>query len=358
MASVENSATTSDRLNSNTVDLRSDTVTSPDEGMREAMAKAKVGDDVYGEDPSINDLEKLAARLLGKESAIFFPSGTQSNLSAILAHCGRGDELIAGENYHSIKSEASGASALGGVAMCPIATEPDGSLDPEKIVQAVKPDDPHFPRTRLLCLENTVSGSAIPFKNLSLSASAARQANLSVHLDGARLFNAAEKLKESPSRLAGVADSVSVCLSKGLGAPAGTMLAGSKEFCAKARRNRKILGGSMRQSGILAAAGIYALENNVGDLADDHRRADALASAIADFPAEWRIAAKVATNMVFVTPRPDDHAPFQAFLSRRGIKIGWQRPSIRIVVHREIDDEDIGYAISSMRDYFKNRRPI
>ena len=353
MTNVRKTTKSRDRLNSCIVDFRSDTVTKPDEGMRAAIAGAIVGDDVYGEDPSVNELEEFAAKLLGKEAAVFFPSGTQSNLSAMLVHCGRGDELIGGDCYHAIKSEAGGASALGGVVMCPIATGPGGELAPEKIFQAVKPDDPHYPRTRLLCLENTVSGSAISLKKLSLSASAARDSNLSVHLDGARLFNAAEHLQVSPSSLAGVADSVSVCLSKGLGAPAGTVLAGTMEFCCRARRNRKILGGSMRQSGFLAAAGIYALKNNVRSLADDHRRANALASAIAKFPDEWGISANAATNMVYITPKPDDHAPFREFLAQRGIIIGWQMPSIRVVVHRDVDDDGIDYAVESMRAYFK-----
>ncbi|MCY4462397.1 MAG: low-specificity L-threonine aldolase [Albidovulum sp.] len=353
MASSAYSTMKRDQSNADTVDLRSDTVTKPDEGMRKAMAEAKVGDDVYGEDPTVIELEAMAARILGKEASIFFPSGTQSNLAAILAHCGRGDELIAGENYHSIKSEAGGASVLGGIAMCPIKTETDGSLAPANVKAAIKPDDPHCPRTRLLCLENTVSGSAIFLDKLALSASAAREAGLSVHLDGARLFNAAESLEESPAALAGVADSVSACLSKGLGAPAGTVLAGSREFCAAARRNRKILGGSMRQSGVLAAAGIYALENNIAGLAEDRRRAKALSAAIARFPDEWGIAAEAATNMVFVTPKPCDHAPFRRFLEKRGILIGWQMPTMRIVVHRGIGDEDIERTADSMLEYFK-----
>ena len=335
------------------VDLRSDTVTKPDAGMRQAIAAAEVGDDVYGDDPTTNELERRAAQLLGKEAAAFFPSGTQSNLAAILAHCGRGDEMVVGRTYHTYVSEAGGASALGGVVFCTIPVAEDGSLEPDEINAAVKEDDPHKPRTRLLCLENTVSGTPVPLVRMESAVEAARRRSLSVHLDGARIFNAAAALGTSAADIASAADSVSVCLSKGLGAPAGTVLAGRKGFIGSARRNRKVLGGGMRQTGVLAAAGLYALENNIAKLPDDHRRAEALARALRQIPDSEGLTVRQATNMVFVTPRPEDHAPLLEHLERKSILTGRTRPTLRIVTHLGVTDEDIERAADAFREFYR-----
>ena len=343
----------SPRTGNRAIDLRSDTVSRPSPGMRAAMAAAEVGDDVFGDDPTVKELESRMADLLGKAAAVFFPSGTQSNLSAILSHCGRGDEMVVGDRYHSYYFEAGGASALGGVAFNTIPVRPDGSLDPVHIVAAVKPDDPHHPRSRLLCLENTVSGSAVPLEYLQAAADAARTTGLAVHLDGARLFNASVALDTSVSELASVSDTVSVCLSKGLGTPAGTVLAGTETVIQLARRNRKVLGGGMRQTGVLAAAGMYALDNNVERLADDHRRASKLAAALNDIPVSAGLKAHCATNMVFVTPRPEDHSDLHQFLAERGILIGNKAPTMRIVFHLDIDDRDTDLTIGAFRDFFR-----
>lgn len=337
---------------SDAVDLRSDTVTRPCSGMRNAMAEAKVGDDVLGDDPTVIELERRTAALLGKDAAVFFPTGTQSNLAAILSHCGRGDEMIVGRSYHTYASEAGGASVLGGIVFCPLSVGPDGALDPDEITSAVKADDPHNPRTRLLCLENTVSGKPVSFASMEASAHAARKHGLAIHLDGARIFNAAAALGTSASNIASVADSVSVCLSKGLGTPAGTMLAGSEPFVRTARRNRKILGGGMRQSGVLAAAGLFALEHNVERLPEDHRRADLLADALRKLPASAGLDVRHATNMLFVTPRKEDHAPLVSFLARRSVLVGNKFPTLRIVMHLGIDDDEVEAAATAFKEFY------
>lgn len=335
------------------VDLRSDTVTKPDAGMRRAIAEAEVGDDVYGDDPTANELERRTAQLLGKEAAAFFPSGTQSNLAAILAHCARGEEMIVGRTYHTYVSEAGGASALGGVVFCPIPVAEDGSLDSREVAAAVKASDPHKPFSRLLCIENTVSGTPVPLDRMGFAAEAARHRGLSVHLDGARIFNAAAALGTSAASIASAADSVSVCLSKGLGAPAGTVLAGRRRFIGAARRNRKVLGGGMRQTGILAAAGLYALENNVERLPDDHRRAEVLARALRQIPDSEGLTVRQATNMVFVTPRQQDHEPLLKHLERKSILTGTTRPTLRIVTHLGVTDEDIERAADAFREFYR-----
>ncbi|MCY3878764.1 MAG: low-specificity L-threonine aldolase [Rhodobacteraceae bacterium] len=336
------------------VDLRSDTVTKPGAAMRSEMAEAEVGDDVFGEDPTVNALEARAAELLGKEMAVFFPSGTQSNLSAILTHCQRGDEMLVGDHYHSFHDEAGGASALGGVAYSTLPVQEDGSLDRDHITAAVRSDDPHYPRTRLLCLENTTSGRAVPTAQLSAAAETAREFGLRVHLDGARLFNAAAELKETAACIASVADTVSVCLSKGLGAPAGTILAGRGEFEYAVRRNRKILGGGMRQAGVIAAAGLYALNNNITRLAEDHGRAARLADELSALPQGSLAELSQATNMVFVTPHESDLEPLHRFLARRGVMIGNRRPTMRIVFHLGITDEGVTEAANAFREFFEN----
>lgn len=337
------------------VDLRSDTVTQPSEGMRAAMAGAVVGDDVYGEDPTVTALEEKGAALLGKQASLFFPSGTQSNLAALLTHCGRGQEYIAGDRYHVFTSEAGGAAVLGGIMPCPIPTQDDGGLDPESIRTAIKPDDPHYPVTRLLCLENSVSGKVLSPKRIAEPAAVARTAGLRVHLDGARLFNAAVALGLDAAELAAPADSISICLSKGLGAPVGTLLVGESDFIAAARRQRKILGGALRQVGVLAACGLYALENNIDRLADDHRRAAHLADALAQFPVLEVKRQAAPSNMVFITPRAEDHTALSQHLRERGIVIGGQRPTIRLVLHMGIDDDGLERCCAAFREFYRGR---
>lgn len=320
-------------------DFRSDTVTRPCSGMRAAMAEATVGDDVFGDDPSVAKLEAVAAGLAGKQAALFLPSGTQSNLVAALSHCGRGEEIIIGREYHLFADEAKGASVLGGVAFEPLETDARGALDPDAIEAAVQPDDPHQAISRLLSLENTVSGSAIPLAHLQDCARAARKHGLSLHLDGARLFNAAASLGCSVGDLASVADSVSLCLSKGLGAPLGSVLVGDAALIARARRIRKMLGGGMRQVGVVAAAGLYALAHNVERLIEDQRKAERLGQTLAQLPqtgsGAWQV--KQATNMVFVTPPKGQASALLAALKQDGLLAGGA-PSLRLVMHKDVDE--------------------
>ena len=264
------------------IDLRSDTVTQPTPAMRKAMAEAEVGDDVYGDDPTVNRLELLAAELLGKEDAILAASGTQSNLMAVLSHCERGEEYIVGQQAHTYRFEAGGAAVLGSIQPQPLDFEPDGSIELTRVAQAVKPDDFHFARTRLFCLENTQGGKVLPLDYLEAAEVLARKFSLGLHLDGARLFNAAVKLNVPPTTIARHFDTISICLSKGLGAPVGSLLCGSRELIKKSRRWRKMLGGGMRQAGILAAAGIMALEDHVERLQEDHENASFLAEKLSD----------------------------------------------------------------------------
>src|SRR3984893_17814610 len=262
------------------IDLRSDTVTRPSPGMRAAMAEAEVGDDVYGDDPTVNRLQASIAERFGFESALFFASGTQSNLAALMAHCGRGDEYLVGQEAHTYRYEQGAAAVLGSIQPQPLENEPDGAIALERIASAIKPQDIHFARTRLLALENTIGGRVLPMAYLRQVTEFAHAQNLCTHLDGARIFNAIVKLQIDERSAAAGFDSVSVCLSKGLGAPAGSLLLGSRDFIAQARRWRKALGGGMRQAGVLAAAGIYALEHHVHKLAQDHETAAFLAAGL------------------------------------------------------------------------------
>ena len=331
------------------VDLRSDTVTRPSAAMYEAMREAAVGDDVYGEDPTVNRLEAEAARMLGKQAGLFLSSATQANLVAMLVHNARGEEVLLGDRYHIFVSEAGGSSALGGVVLYPLAIDETGGVSPQQVLAAIKEDDPHHPVTRTLALENTVSGQVQdPSRHQALAATA-REHGLSLHLDGARLMNAAVALGSTAAELAAPFDSVMLCLSKGLGAPVGAMLCGGSEFIARARRQRKQLGGGMRQAGVLAACGLYALENNIERLADDHARATRLAEGlgrIEDLPVRH------ATNMVFVEPRAEDIVPLGEHLRERGIEIGDQAPRLRLVTHLDIDDAGIERAIDAFRSYY------
>ncbi|MCC7548061.1 MAG: low-specificity L-threonine aldolase [Burkholderiales bacterium] len=333
------------------IDLRSDTVTRPTSGMRAAMAAADVGDDVYGEDPTVNRLESLAAGMLGKEAALFVPTGTQSNLLGVMAHCERGDEYIVGQQAHTYKYEGGGAAVLGSIQPQPLEFEADGTLDLERVAAAIKPDDSHFARTRLLCLENTQGGKVLPLAYLERVHAFARAHGLGLHLDGARLFNAAVEQKVAVREIAHWFDTVSVCLSKGLGAPVGSVLCASAAHIAKARRWRKVLGGGMRQAGVLAAAGIYALENHVERLAQDHANAGRLAhglSAISELRVEPRA---VQTNMVFVDLPAQRADALRTFLHARNVRIG-SGTRVRMVTHLDIDAHDVDAVVSAMGEFF------
>ena len=321
------------------IDLRSDTVTQPTEAMRTAMARAEVGDDVYGEDPTVNRLEQFVADLLGAEDGLFVATGTQSNLCALLSHCGRGDEYIAGEEAHTYRFEAGGAAVLGGIQPQPLPFEVDGTLALDAVIAAIKPDDYHFARTRLLCLENTQSGKPLSVDYVASAADLCRRHGLNLHLDGARLFNAAIAEGVSVGDYGSLVDSVSVCLSKGLGAPVGSVLVGSKEFILSARRWRKMLGGGMRQAGVLAAAGLYALEHHVDRLAEDHAHATRLAEGLLE-----KVGGRIeqATNMVFIdAPQLND---VRARLSTKGVLTSGSR----WVVHLDVTGGDIEFVLNAI----------
>ncbi len=325
------------------IDLRSDTVTRPSQPMREAMARAEVGDDVYGDDPTVNALQALAAERLGHEDALFLPSGTQSNLVALLTHCGRGDEYIAGALAHTYWFEGGGAAALGGIQPQTLPFEPDGTLDLDAVERLIKPRDPHFARTRLLCLENTQAGRAYGPDYVAAARALCDRRGLRLHMDGARLFNAAVATGCAARDLAAPCHSVSVCLSKSLGAPVGSVLVGSCEFIDEARRWRKVVGGGMRQAGILAAAGIYALEHNVARLGEDHDNAARLAELVNErFPG----AAESHTSMVFVNLPEAEMTALKARLLDRGILIR----GTRWVVHLEVTAEDVATVGRALRE--------
>ena len=323
------------------VDLRSDTVTRPSEGMRRAMAQAELGDDVFGDDPTVNRLQARAAEMLGFEAALFFPTGTQSNLAALMSHCGRGDEYLVGQEAHTYRYEGGGGAVLGSIQPQPIENLPDGTMDLAKVEAAIKPDDAHFARTRLLALENTIGGKAIARPYFDNAIQMAKRRNLSAHLDGARIFNAAVALGIPAKEVAKGFDSVSVCLSKGLGAPAGTVLVGSGEFIARAKRARKILGGAMRQAGVIASAGLYALEHNIARLAEDHANAERLAAGLkaAGFAVEGPY-----TNMLFVKLP----AGAEEKLNKNGIQV-LKGPRLRLVTHLDVDAAGIERAIAAFR---------
>jgi threonine aldolase len=320
------------------VDLRSDTVTRPSEGMRRAMAAAEVGDDVFGDDPTVNRLQERAAESFGFEASLFFPTGTQSNLAALMSHCQRGDEVLVGMEAHTYRYEAGGGAVLGSIQPQAIVNRPDGTLDLKDVEAAIKPDDPHFARTRLLALENTITGRVIPRAYFDEALALAKRRGLSTHLDGARIFNAAVKLGIPVRELCRGFDSLSACLSKGLGAPAGTMLMGSKDFIAKAKRARKILGGVMRQAGILAAAGLYALEHNVERLAEDHASAERLAKGIG--------APAPSSNMVFFDSRPG----LPEHLAKHGV-IVLPSPRLRLVTHLDVDRAGVDRAVAAFNSF-------
>lgn len=338
------------------IDLRSDTMTKPTAGMRTAMHDAEVGDDVYGEDPTVNRLEAHAAALLGKEAGMFVASGTQSNLCGILAHCQRGDEYLVGQLAHTYKWEGGGAAVLGSVQPQPVEMHADGTMDLAVLASYIKtqPSLNHFAHSRLLALENTHDGKALPQAYVDDAQKLARANGLALHLDGARLFNAAVSDGVAPHDIAAGFDSVSVCLSKGLGAPVGSVLVASHDVVQSARRWRKMLGGGMRQAGVIAAGGLYSLENHIDRLADDHRRASELAAGLSEISA-IRVTGN-ATNMVFVTI--DDRAAdgrdkydwdeFRQALAEQGVKLRGG-PDFRLVTHLDIDDAAIATVIAAFR---------
>ncbi len=329
------------------VDLRSDTVTRPSEGMRRAMMAAELGDDVFGDDPTVNRLQERAAALFGFEAALLFPTGTQSNLAALMSHCQRGEEVILGSEAHSYRYEAGGLAVLGSIQPQVVPNRPDGTLDLAEVEALVKPDDPHFPRTRLLALENTITGRAISRSYLEKALSVAKRKGLATHLDGARVFNAAVHEKTDVKDLCAGFDSVSSCLSKGLGTPAGTLLLGNSEFIKRAKRARKILGGGMRQAGVIAAAGLYALEHNVTRLAEDHANAERLAKGLRD--AGYDVAS-VHTNMVLVRVAPDKIGELKESLEKKNVKI-LPRPLLRLVPHLDVNAAGIDTAIAAFRSF-------
>ena len=333
----------------NSIDLRSDTVTRPSPEMRDAMANADVGDDVYGEDPTIIALEAKAADLLGKEAGLFVTSGTQSNLTAVLTHCGRGEEYIIGNSYHIYVHEAGGAAVLGGISPFPLQVSDTGGITAEQVAAAIKADDAHYPVSRLVCVENTVSGRVQDPVELKAISDLAHSKGLSVHLDGARLMNAAVALGMKPSDLAAPMDSVSLCLSKGLGAPVGSVLCGTAGFIARARRNRKLLGGGMRQAGVLAACGLYALGHNIERLQEDHDNAKTLTDGLSSIDA---LKIESETNMVFVEPKPEDHAAFCEHLAADGIVTGGQSPKMRLVTHLDLSSDDIDQVVQSAKSFY------
>jgi threonine aldolase len=333
------------------IDLRSDTVTRPTEAMRQAMHEAEVGDDVYGEDPTVNLLQNLAAEMAGKEAGLFVPSGTQGNLLAILSHCQRGEEYIAGQQAHCYRYEAGGAAVLGGVQPQPLEFEKDGSLDLARVAAVIKPDDNHFAVTRLLCLENTQSGKILNLDYQAEAADLACEYGLKLHLDGARVFNAAVRQQVPLSTITRRYDSVSFCLSKGLGAPVGSILAGSREFIDRAHRWRKMAGGGMRQAGILAAAGIYALQNHVERLAEDHHNARMLSEGLNRIDALAVDMSAVQTNMVFVSTELEVQARLTGFLKSRGILVGGYG-QLRLVTHHDVNANDIAFVVESFKAFF------
>ena len=346
------------------VDLRSDTATQPTPAMREAMQAAPLGDDVFGSDPSVNTLQEKIAALLGFEAALFVPTGTQSNLCAIMAHCQRGDEYIVGQEAHCYRWEGGGAAVFGSVQPQPLSHQPDGSLALSDIAAAIKPDDAHFARSRLLALENTLGGKLLPFAYLQAATALAQEHGLARHLDGARLFNAAaaqaalnvgtadkEAVLHEARRIAQCFDSVSVCFSKGLGAPVGSALCGSRAFIAKAHRIRKMAGGGMRQAGFLAAAASYALDHHIARLADDHALAQRLASGLSSI--EGVVVEPPHTNIVFaqLTGKANGQMPaLLAHLKTRGV-LATGLYQLRFVTHLDVDEAGVDHAVAVVREF-------
>lgn len=340
------------------IDLRSDTVTKPTAAMREAMMKAPLGDDVFGDDPTVNALQERIAQITGKEAALFMPSGTQSNLCALMAHCERGDEYIVGQNAHTYRYEGGGAAVLGSIQPQPLAQNAQGEMALSDMVAAIKPVDCHFARTRLLALENTWNGHVMSQDYLAQSTQLARQHGLATHLDGARLFNAAVaqaqagNVPASVRRIVDHFDSVSVCFSKGLGAPVGSALCGSAELIAKALRWRKVLGGGLRQSGVLAAAAMHALDHHVDRLADDHALAQRLAQGLQGIAGLSVRSAQ--TNIVFVDVADGRGPALLEALKAQGV-LATGLIGLRFVTHLNVDAAGIDHALVCVRRFMQNQ---
>jgi len=338
------------------IDLRSDTVTKPTPAMREAMYRAEVGDDVWGDDPTMNRLQEVAAERMGKEAALFVPSGTMGNLVALLTHCSRGDEVILGDHSHTFWYEVGGASALGGIHPHPVPTEPDGTLDLEQMEAAIRPDDIHFPPTRLICLENThnrAGGRVLRPEYMREVRAIADRHGLAVHLDGARVFNAAVALGVDVRELVRDVDSVMFCLSKGLAAPVGSLLCGTQDFIARARKNRKMLGGGMRQVGVLAAAGLVALEQMVDRLAEDHANARRLAEGIAEIPGIETDLAVVETNIFMADVTHPQLTAYEVVgrMEEKGVLMyAISERRIRFVTHYQVTREDVEKVLVLLRE--------
>lgn len=356
------------------IDLRSDTVTRPSALMRELMARAEVGDDVFGDDPSVNQLQAYAADLLGFEAALFAPSGTMTNLIALMSHCQRGDEAIVGQNWHTYKWEAGGMAVLGSIQPQPLPHQTDGSIALSDLAAAIKPDDPHFARSRLIVMENTTGGQVLPVAYMQQVQQLAKQHGLACHIDGARIFNAATALAardgsdvyQKARELTAGYDSVSICLSKGLGAPVGSLLLGSTSFIQQAIRIRKMLGGGMRQAGILAAAGLYALQSQVRRLADDHRHAALLQQGLITQAEAFGLLdvfqpAQVQTNILFCDLAPEFAAFYQQQLQQQGILCTsgryqtsqGPRVRLRFVTHLDISAEQIQQVLQANEQAFQ-----
>ena len=337
------------------VDLRSDTVTHPSEEMRRAMYEAELGDDVFGDDPTLNRLEAMAAERFGKEAAVFVASGTMGNLVSVLAHTTRGDEIILGNQSHIFRSEAGGSSVLGGISFHTVPNDARGMLDPDDVRAAIRPNDPHMPRTSLVCLENTQNscgGAALTQDDISSIADVAHENGLGLHIDGARIFNAAVALEAPVAELTREADSITFCLSKGLSCPVGSVIVGSADYIQEARRWRKMVGGGMRQVGVLAAPGIVALDSMVDRLAEDHANARKLAEGLAEIDGISIDPDTLPTNLVFFEVEREDRDEIHAKLVERGIKGGGGGRRWRYVTHYGITESDIDYTLETVRDVF------
>lgn len=348
------------------LDFRSDTVTQPTAAMRQAMVEAPLGDDVFADDPTVNQLQQFAADLLGFEAALFAPSGTMTNLMALMSHCQRGDEAIVGQQWHTYRWEGGGMAVLGSIQPQPITNQADGSLLASDIIAAIKPDDPHFARTKLLVIENTTGGKVLPLSYMNQMAELAKNHGLSAHIDGARLMNAAVAIGGDPyqnaRQLCAGFDSLSLCLSKGLGAPVGSLLLGNPDFIQRAKRVRKMLGGGMRQAGVLAAAGLYALKHHVHRLAEDHLLAAQISTGLHQLSEELGLTAEFKvhaanTNMLFVDIAPRLAASLLPALSHAGVRLtssqylsqdqSWQR--VRLVTHLDLPKDALSQTIAGFR---------
>lgn len=331
------------------IDLRSDTVTRPGRTMLEHMLSAPVGDDVYGDDPTVNELQRYAAELGGKEAALFLPTGTQANLVALLSHCERGEEYIVGQAAHNYLYEAGGAAVLGSIQPQPIDAAPDGSLPLDKVAMKIKPDDIHFARTKLLSLENTHNGKVLPRDYLRQAWEFTRQHNLALHVDGARIFNAVVEYGCALRDITQYCDSFTICLSKGLGTPVGSLLVGNKDYIKRATRWRKMTGGGMRQAGILAAAGLYALQHNVQRLKEDHDNAAWLAAQLREIGADVM---RHDTNMLFVRVGEENAAALGAFMRERDVLIN-ATPIVRLVTHLDVSRDQLAAVVSHWQAFLQ-----